>query len=175
MQPIYVSGTNFLNGLSATLTSPSGATSTISGSAIAVGSATVFQMMVTLAEAGSYSVRVVNASGPASEPWAFTVKAAETATVPSIAGLSPRSPTQSTASQVVFAGGTNFVAGLTVTLTGPGGSTSTIGGSAVLGVNATGFYMTVTLATAGDYSLRVVNPSGQTSAVFAFSVKTGSF
>ena len=67
--------------------------------------------------------------------------------------------------------GTNFQTGVTATLTLPDGSNVTVSGSAIVGSSATAFKMMVVLPTAGNYRVRAVNPSGQTSDAFAFVVK----
>lgn len=175
-QGVYVSGDNFASGLTVVLTRPNGEMSTIGGSAIYFGSPTVFKMMVVLADVGAYSFKVVNPAGLMSNVWTFTVKVPEVPT-PSVSGLSPSSPTQSSSPQQIYVGGTGFESGLFVTLTLPGGGTTTIGGSAItFGQTTSGssssFKMTVVLADAGVYSMTVTNPSGKTSAPKSFTVKS---
>ncbi len=173
-QEVYVLGTNFQSGLTVLLTSPSGVTSTISGSAITYSLTTTFEMNVTLGDAGTYSVRVTNPDGNSSQALSFTVAAFQTSPTPTIVGISPKSPTASTAIQTIPVGGTNFATGLTLLLTGPDGSTTTIGGTAITITSSTLMQFNAVLGVAGNYSLRVANPSGQTSAPWAFTVKSGS-
>ncbi|HEY3382541.1 MAG TPA: hypothetical protein VGK32_12275 [Vicinamibacterales bacterium] len=171
LQPIYVAGTNFQSGLSVTVTLPNGTTTTVGPSAITFGSSTVFQTMVTLTQSGSYSLRVVNPDGQTSEPWAFTVNALDPPVRPAVTGLSPSSPTMSTAPQPIYVAGTNLQSGLSVTVTLPNGTTTTVGPSAITFGSSTVFQTMVTLAQSGSYSLRVVNPGGQTSEPWTFTVK----
>jgi hypothetical protein len=66
--------------------------------------------------------------------------------------------------------GTNFMSGLSVQLTAPGGAVTTLGSSVINVGSSTAFSMTATLATPGAYSLKVVNPSGQLSDPWIFTV-----
>jgi hypothetical protein len=170
-QGVYVFGTNFATGLSVQLTRPNGETSTIGGTAIYFGSATVFKMNVVLGAAGPYSLKVANPSGLVSNAWAFTVQTPEPPT-PSISGTSPRYPIQNTAPQKVYVGGVGFEAGLTVQLTSPGGSTTTLDPSAVTFGSSTAFSINVILAELGDWVMRVTNPSGKMSEPKVFTVKS---
>ena len=180
---IYVLGNNFEEGLFVQLTAPSSAITVVSGESIDFGSATAFRMKAALPEVGIYRLRAINPSGATSEPWSFTVKAAETPApptpenpttgAPTITGLTPQSPTTNDASQTVTVVGTNFAAGLTVLLKEPGeDGAETIAGSSISDLTATSFKFAAKLEDAGGYSLRVVNPSGQTSAPWTFAVKT---
>jgi hypothetical protein len=184
VQTLVVDGNNFKPGLTVTfrpsggdtktLTMPNGSTTTVSGSGINFASSTLFNMLVVLADAGTYSVKVTNPSGQTSNSFTFTVKAVEPPApqvAPTITRVSPNTPTQSTVAQHIYLGGTNFVTGLTVTLTLPNGTSSTISSSAIAFGNSTVFNMQALLATAGSYSVKVTNPSGQASNVFAFTVK----
>jgi hypothetical protein len=172
VQLIYVSGTGFQPGLAATLTLPDGSTSPIDPSLVTFGSSTIFNVKAVLPTAGAYALRVTNPSGATSTPFAFTVTNPEAPASPTIAGLSPRSPIVNAAVQLVYVGGAGFQNGLTVTMTAPDGSTSTVPPSAVTFGTSTAFSMRVVLATVGSYALQVTNPSGQASPVFPFTVKS---
>lgn len=172
-QVVYLSGTNFQAGLSVVLTSPGGSPAPVAPIASSDVTSTAIRLSVTLQDAGTYTVKVANPGGQASEPWGFTVKAAEppAAARPTVAGLSPSSPTASTVAQRLYVSGTDFASGLTVLLTAPGGTATTLGSSAINFGSPTVFSMTATLAAAGNYSVKVVNPGGQASEPFSFSVK----
>ena len=169
-QTLYLAGNNFLPGLTVTIAGPGG-TVTISGSAVQKVSSTLVQLAVVFANVGNYYLRVVNPDGRTSEPWAFTVKDTELSQRPSVTGLSPASPVASTATQGVYVIGTNFQSGLTVALTLPNGTTTSIGGTAILFGSATAFKLSIVLADAGNYQLRVTSPDGQKSEPLAFTVK----
>jgi hypothetical protein len=173
IQHIYISGSGFQAGLSVALTRPDGSATTVANGDVSFGTSTAFAINVVLPVAGSYSVVVTDPSGLSSTPFAFTIQApSPTPSAPTIAGLSPRSPTMNSAVQKVYVGGANFQSGLAVAITAPDGSTSSVSGSAVTFGTSTAFSMNVTLATAGAYSLVVTNPSGASSASFPFTVQT---
>jgi hypothetical protein len=171
-QMVVVAGSNFQAGLTAVLTGPTGTTTTLGGSAIDSVTQTLFHLTATLADAGSYKLRVSNPSGQMSEPWTFTVRTPDPPAKPTVTGLSPSTPTKNSAVQMVYIAGTSFESGATVALTLPNGTTSTLSGSeAIPYVSATTVKIMVTLADAGSYSLRVTNPSGLVSEAYAFTVK----
>ena len=126
-------------------------------------------MLVTLPEPGSASLRVVNPSGAASNWKEFTVKPGESA-APTVTRIEPEHPTASGASQPIWIVGTNFQEGLTVKLTRPGGSTTTISGDAIDRQSSTVVKVMMSLGDPGNYSLKVVNPGGQMSGSLSFAV-----
>lgn len=172
-QLLSATGANFEEGFSVAFTRPNGQVMTVGYDAVPFAGPAQFQVNVTLADAGSYSMRVVNPSGPTSAPWTFTVKSGESneAPPPFVSGISPESPTRGAQSQTLKITGGNFAAGLGVVLSGPGDDMKTIGGSAISEITPTSFQLSAVLANAGEYSLRVVNASGRKSAPRRFNVK----
>jgi len=170
-QMVFVGGVNFAAGLTVSLTSPSGVTATLDPSAVQNVTSTTFQMTVLLPEVGTYSMTVTNPSGKTSAPATFVVKAPETPAPPQVTGVSPSAPVVSTSAQPVYVFGTGFATGLTVQLTAPDGTTSTIAGASINVGSSTVFQMMLTLSQAGQYTFRVSNPSGLTSTAWAFTVK----
>jgi hypothetical protein len=170
-KPLYVLGTGFLPGLTVELKGPDGPSTTIGGSSITLGSSTAFQMMVVLPVTGGYEFRVTNTNGQHSDWFAFNVGAPETPAAPVITSVQPDSITASTAAQYFFIGGTHFVTGLSVLLTRPDGSTTTLTGTTdIPSVVANGAYAHAILGPAGSYSVKVTNPNGLSSNVWSFEV-----
>jgi len=173
-QFLYVLGSSFQSGLSATLTVPDGSVKTVTGAAILFGLPTAFKMYVTLDQPGAYALRVTNPLSDASEPFRFTVKGNEpppSAPVPpTIAGTTPSAPIAAATAQGVYVFGTGFEPGVTAVLGKPDGSLVPVTGTAILGSSATAFKMNVVLDVAGTYKLRAINPSGLSSDWFSFTV-----
>jgi len=149
---------------------PGGGTATLSGSQIQSVTSTSFTMVITLNVVGQYGIRVNNPSGAQSNTFNFNVQAAN----PSISGVSPSSPTRSDSDQNVSVSGSNFVSGLTVTVFVPGGGTATLSGSQIQSVTSSSFTMVITLNVAGQYGIRVNNPSGAQSNTFNFNVQAAN-
>jgi hypothetical protein len=126
-------------------------------------------MIITLVDAGAYSLRVTNPNGQHSNTFSFT--AAPAATLPAISAISPSNPTAKPDSQTVSVLGSNFQSGLTVTVVRPGGATSTLSGSQIQNVTSGSFQLIITLGDAGAYSLRVTNPNGHQSNTFTFTAQ----
>jgi pimeloyl-ACP methyl ester carboxylesterase len=169
-QNVSVSGSNFVSGLTVTVFIPGGGTATLSGSQIQGVTSGSFTMVVTLNVAGQYGIRVNNPSGVQSNTLNFNVQASS----PSISAVSPVTPTRSDSDQSVSVSGSNFVSGLTVTVFIPGGSTATLSGSQIQSVTSGSFTMVITLNVAGQYGIRVNNPSGAQSNTFNFNVQSVS-
>jgi len=91
---------------------------------------------------------------------------------PSVASISPATPTASSSSQNVTVNGTSFQSGLSVTLTSPSGSAATLSGAQIQSVTATSFVMLATLNFTGIWNLRVNNSDGGQSNIFNFTVGT---
>jgi hypothetical protein len=92
------------------------------------------------------------------------------ASTPSVGNTSPFSPTAAATAQTIGVTGSDFESGLTVTLTAPNGSTTTLSGSQIHNVSATSFQMMAVLSSGGQYSFQVTNPDGGMSAPFYFMV-----
>lgn len=87
---------------------------------------------------------------------------------PSIAGVSPASPTANPDQQSVTVSGANFVAPLGIQLIRPDGVAVSPGASSV---TSSSFAFGPVLATTGTYVLRATNPDGQQSNGFSFAVQ----
>lgn len=178
IQTVTVNGSSFQAGLTVTVGLPGGGSSTLSGGTIQSVTLASFQMIILLADAGNYTLRVTNPAGLQSNVFAFSVTPPSPLT-PSISAISPAVPTSSIFSQTVTVNGANFQAGtglpglpgLTVTVFSPGGDSSTLSGSQIQSVTSRSFEMRITLVAAGTYRIRVTNPSGQPSNTFGFTVR----
>ena len=114
---------------------------------------------------GTWTVFVVNPDGQTSNTWSFTV----TTTAPVITGLSPSSYPASGNSQTLTVNGSSFLSGATLTFHDPQGN-------AYPG-RATTFISSSQLShpfnngnDPGTWTVFVVNPNGQTSNTWSFSV-----
>lgn len=165
-QTISVTGMNFISGLTVSLTGPNHSSMTLTGAQIQNVSPGGFQMSAVLSTIGQYSLQVTNPNGgAASLPFNFNVQIAS----PAISSVSPSSPTASAGYQVITVNGANFEAGLTVTLTPPGGSPIALLATQIQNVTAATFQLRVILASVGAYSLEVTNPDGGMSGLFPFT------
>ncbi len=167
-QQVRVNGANFASGLTVTITFPGGGTGTLSGSQIQDRTSTSFTMLVTLNGTGSWCIRVNNPNGESSSNFCFNVVTAQT---PTISSTSPTSPFSNSSNQNVNVSGSNFQAGMTVTVFFPGGGSGTLSGTQLQNVTPTSFTMVVTLNLTGTYGIRVNNPSGLNSSTFNFTVR----
>jgi pimeloyl-ACP methyl ester carboxylesterase len=165
-QSVTVNGSNFANGLTVSVTFPNGGTATLSGSQIQNVTATSFTMIITLADPGSYTIRVVNPSGAQSGSFNFSPQSCL-----SISGINPSSPTQSNVNQDITVNGSGFAANLTVIVTLPDSSTVTLSGTQILNVTSTSFTMRATLNAAGQWKIKVLNPNGDLSNIYSFHVQ----
>ena len=151
-QTITVSGTNFAAGLTVTISPSIGAVS------VAGVTATSFQVTGTFPTPGAYTL-TVNVNGQSSNASALTVSAP----APTIGSLSVSSLVGSSSPQTVTVSGTNFAAGLTVTVS------PAIGSVTVTNVTPTSFQLTGTFVTPGAYTV-TVTVSGQSSNAGALTV-----
>lgn len=167
-QSIAVSGRNFLDHLTLSVTGPSGTVQQYGEQAVTYQRDTAFQAMVTLAAAGTYRIVVTNPDGKASTPFMLSVKSP--ATAPSITAIEPQAIVKSTNPQTITVLGSQFVPGLSAMVTDPAGSVITISGNGVGPVSPTSVTLSVTLELAGNYALIITNPSGTVSNSFDFKV-----
>ncbi|MCX6539684.1 MAG: hypothetical protein NT151_12240 [Acidobacteria bacterium] len=105
--------------------------------------------------------------GKSSSPSAPTPTPTTLTATLTIASVSPATITSSATSQTIIVTGTNFLSGLTLTNTAPGGGTTTLGGSQIQDLTTTSFQVSATFAELGSYGLQVANPSGSASGKFA--------
>jgi hypothetical protein len=113
------------------------------------------------------TIRVNNPDNGQSNVFGFTVGSPQSA--PSISSISPSNPTTSNSNQTVLFG-SQFQAGLTVTVGFPGGGGTTLSGAQIQNVSASSFQMIITFGTSGSWSIKVNNPGGQQSNTFGFTV-----
>jgi hypothetical protein len=166
-QSITVNGNNFVSSLTVTVTFPNGQTGTLSGSQIQNVTSTSFTMLITLADPGNYSIRVYNPSGAQSNNFQMP-----TQNCLLVSGTNPQSPTQSNIDQNVIVSGSGFTANLTVIVTLPNGTTTTLSGTQILSVTSASFTMKITLNATGTWRIKVRNPNGDLSNTHSFNVQT---
>jgi hypothetical protein len=97
--------------------------------------------------------------------------AAHPSCVPTISSISPQAPTAGGGDQAIAVSGSGFLEGQTVTVTFPGGGSTTLSGSQVQNVTANSFALLMTLADPGTYSLRVISPNLTQSPSFSFTAQ----
>src|SRR5215213_3643075 len=170
-QNVTVLGTNFQQGLTVSVTFPSGGTALLSGTQIQSVTPTSFVMRILLGAPGTWTIRVNNPDGGQSSVFNFTVQSVVQS--PIVFSLNPTTPFVNASDQNVFVSGANFQPNLTVSVNFPGG-TSTLSGTQIQNFTATSFMMRITLSTAGNYSIRVNNPDGGQSALFGYNVTTAA-
>ena len=170
-QSITVNGLNFVTGLTATLTDPSGNTRSFGGGDIQAIQTNSFQITATFAAAGSYSLQVKESTGTTSDPFAFAVQSQAGSTTPQISDINPGSALHSNNPQFLTINGAQFASSLTVTLIDPTGQPTQLIGAIVGIVTPTQFQVIVTLTRVGAYSLFVTNPSGEISNTVSLPVQ----
>lgn len=164
-QALKVAGTGFAAGLTVEVMSQ-GNTEVYSGTAIQGRTATTFDVNVVLAQAGEATLIVRNTDGGVSEPFPFKVEAGPAVprrTVPAIDRVSPDKVTRGSVAQTLTLSGSNFVQGLSVSVTDPAGTVTVLKGTALESVTPETVKFSLVLDTAGEYSLLVTNPGGVSS------------
>ena len=169
-QNVSVFGGNFQVGMTVRITFPDGNGTTLSGTQIQNVTSSSFVMTATLNASGSWSIRVDNPNGGQSNTYSITVQPPSGITISSI---SPSIPIRSSADQPITVNGSNFQPGLTVTVTFPSGSGTTLSGAQIQNVTSNSFVMLATLNATGIWYIRVNNPGGAQSNSFSFSVQSG--
>ncbi|HYN06424.1 MAG TPA: hypothetical protein VES67_03445 [Vicinamibacterales bacterium] len=108
-------------------------------------------------------------------PSAWTVPSTSGAlpavSTPEIRSVSPASPGRSSKLQRLTVSGTDFLEGLTLIMTNPGGQTHRFAGGDILNRRTTTFEVDTLLDTAGEYSLVVTNTDGGTSRPFVLALQ----
>jgi hypothetical protein len=89
---------------------------------------------------------------------------------PRITGVAPASTGPSPTPQVLTVSGEGFMAGLSLTVTTPGGGSRLFKDADIQSRSDSSFQISVALPVTGTYSLVVTNPDGGMSAPFALSV-----
>ncbi len=156
-QLITLHGTNFVPGLTLGYALGSGSTSVVSGGQIANVTPTSFDVTLTIFPGGTYTFSVTNPDASVSNRVTTTVtsSAAQTATLFSV---TPDPIVARSSPQTVGFSGKNFAAGLTMIATSDTGATVTASGSQISNLTSQLFSATVTIATAGQYTIQIVNP-----------------
>lgn len=168
-QLLRISGQDFLAGLTLEVRNPSGQAVIIPAKEIRARTNTNFDVAVTLATAGNYSLVVTNTDGGVSPPFTLVVSEPKKQEGPVINKVTPAEPTKRNAPQALMVEGQQFVSGLRAVVTDPMGmdvSDATVGK-----VTPNSFEIVVKLEHAGEYSIVVTNPSGAVSNVFRVLVR----
>jgi hypothetical protein len=164
-QTLLIRGERFFTALELTITPPGGGTFAVPPAAIQALQSSSFQATLVLESAGTHVLTVRNANGDASPPFTLVVLGTPGATAPQIFGIAPSSLVRGTQLQEISIQGANFAAGLVVQITEPDATLTQHTGSAISGLTSTQFQLTMAFTKVGNYSLRVVNPSGESSNV----------
>jgi Na+/H+-dicarboxylate symporter len=91
------------------------------------------------------------------------------ASAPVISSISPSAPTVGPGEQMMVVHGSQFQKGLTVTVKFPGGGMTVLSGALFQSARPDSFELTLTMGTAGEYTLKVYNPDGGQSNQFKLS------
>ena len=170
-QSLVVAGSGFQQNLTVTLTFPSGASTTLTGAQIQNVTPNSFTMLATLNASGSWSLRVNNPDGGQSNTFSFTVGSG-----PLISSVSPPSPVASVSNQNIPVFGSGFQPNLSVSVTFPNGTSTTLSGPGqIQNVTPTSFTMVTTLNATGTWRIRVNNPNGGgQSNTYNFTVRAAA-
>ena len=168
-QLLTVQGVNFADGLSLSVTTPSGATQKFEGQDIKARRPTTFQVSAVLSAAGAYGFVVTNPDGKASPAFTLSVQT-NPAPAPNIDRVMPESVPRDVRPQEFVVEGTRFVRGLKVTLESPDGQSVVIDGERIRDLTANAFRMSAVLDKSGTYNLFVTNPSGASSNAVTIAV-----
>lgn len=122
---------------------------------------------------GTYSVKWRDAStGRESNSVQTSITANPSCFPPSINSISPNQPMATKGNQNIIVNGANFQNGLSVSLTFPNGNIGSLSGTQIQNVTNNSFTMIIDFSgVAGNYSVRVNNPSGQQSNTYSFAVQ----
>jgi len=161
-QVITVRGTNFAPGLSLAYALGTGSTSIVTGSQIANVTSTSFDATLTIFPGGTYTFSVTNPDAIVSNPVTETV-AGPSAQAATLFSVSPSTIVVRPNAQTLQFAGQNFALGLTMVATSDGGVTVTASGSQIASLTSQSFSATVTISTAGRYTLQVINPGAAPS------------
>jgi len=93
---------------------------------------------------------------------------------PKINGVQPEKLTVSAKPQQITVSGLDFLEGLTLVVTTPGGQPKNFSGADIVGRGPTVFRVSIAFDAPGPYELVVLNSDGGKSPPFRLDVKTGS-
>jgi hypothetical protein len=167
-QNVLVIGDNFDQNLTVTVNFPNGGSTILSGTQIQSVTKTSFVMRITFGSPGTWGIQVNSADGKSSNVFTFTV--ASSTQAPTISSISPTVPIATGSDQNVSVYGSNFLPNFTVSVSFPGGGSTSLSGTQIGNVTPSSFNMRITLGVTGVWSVRVINPDGKQSSIFNFNV-----
>jgi hypothetical protein len=168
-QPLRITGLNFLPRLTLMVTTPTGNSIELKGEAIRTPTDSSFQVDLTIATAGKYTLVVTNSDGGVSAPFVVDVRPLVKPPSPAIDRVQPEEITKNQEPQELTVVGRNFGPGLRVIITDPQGAD--VVNPTVRDLTPTSFKVTAKLDMAGSYNLVVSNATGATSNVATIMVK----
>jgi hypothetical protein len=163
---LTVNGTNFASGAVVTWTAAGNLPQNLLTSFGGAGQLTALVTSALIANPGSVLINVVNPSGAAASPTAFTITSAPT---PTISSLNPASATAGSAAVTLTVTGSNFVNGATVNWNAGSGAQPLTSGFADSS-HMTAVVPASLLAGGGTALVEVINPDHGTSNVATFTV-----
>jgi len=161
-QPVFVTGSGFLPGLSVSLAG-AGGTTTLSGNSISLVSSSSFQLLAPLSTVGSYTVVAANPNEVGSNPFSFR---AQSPRPPRITSIIPPTPSANTTVQVLQLTGVDLSDATSATLTPPGGTPVSVPFTVSTPALAR---VTVPLPSPGSYTITITTLGGPSNA-FPFTV-----
>ena len=175
-QTLTINGANFVNKPTIILTWTGQSGYTVAALRVTFVSSTQLTISITLgATADNWTVKAVNPDGQTSNTVGF--QAVVAAAAPSISSVTPNPITADpgNAYQTLTINGANFVNKPTIILTWTGQSGYTLAASQVTFVSSARLTMSIKLgATADNWTVKAVNPDGQTSNTVGFQAVVGA-
>jgi hypothetical protein len=141
----------------------------LKGEAIRTQTESSFQVDLTMATAGKYSLVVTNPDGGISAPFLLEARPLVKPAAPAIDKVQPEELTKNQEPQELTVIGRNFGPGLIAIVTDPQGAD--VVNPTLRDVTTTSFKLTVKLEMAGRYNLVVSNATGTTSNIAMIVVK----
>lgn len=166
-QMLTVSGENFRNDLTLSITTPGGAVRPVDAKAISQQQPKSFRVSLVLDEVGRYELVVANGDGRRSPPFELNVRAA--AQQPWIERVEPEEVGRMQEAQSVTLAGRNFEAGLRMSISDPTGAV--MQATTIDRVTPLMVVVRIAFETSGRYEIRVTNASGQSSNTVAITVR----
>ncbi len=169
-QPLIINGSNFANGATLTYVDSNGKSYPGHSTTFVNSSQIIDPAFNDASDAGTWTVTVVNPGGQSSSPFSFTVSAS----APSVSSVSPNPVPGSNSGQQLTINGSNFVSGATLTYVDtngnfyPGHSTTFVNSSQIVDPAFND------ASDAGTWTVTVVNPGGQSSSPFSFTVSASA-
>jgi hypothetical protein len=168
-QTVTITGEGFATVSKIEVSMPDGSIKSFAGADLSGRTPTSVQVSLAFSGMGRYEFVAIASDGSTSSPFAVEVRGAETSVEgPVINRVQPAQAMASREPQVFQVEGRRFDAGLRAIVTDPAGTDVT---AQVGKVTPTSFELSVTLSTAGDYSLVVNNPNGGVSSVVRIEVR----